>query len=370
MSDDFFTKPTEDSIEITLLGTGGGYGESIVLHLGNSEWIIVDSCVNPNTNTPLSIDYLRKLGVDIKHDVKRVICTHWHNDHILGLSSTLEQCENAKFCMPQVNNTALFLKYVGLDCEKLKKGSISSLNEFQSCIDIVNARDAQIKRASSDTVVFSKDLKLNSGHKYQLQLSALSPSDSAVSNYDMELATLLNEFKISKVAVTEKKANEKSVALYLKFKNKSAILGADLEVNNNKDEGWLDVVNNSAVFDIKSIVYKVPHHGSSNGYRKEIYEHLIDDNAILKITPWNRNDKLPQPEMLSAYKSHSDNVYITSPISLSTKSKKRDKSTDKLVKLFSKKLVEVKFEEGLVRTRHHMVSDEVVMETYGSALKI
>jgi len=35
--------PAFNIAEVTLLGTGGGYGESIVLHIGDNEWILVDS---------------------------------------------------------------------------------------------------------------------------------------------------------------------------------------------------------------------------------------------------------------------------------------------------------------------------------------
>ena len=46
--------------EINLIGTGGGYGESIVAHIGNNEWIIIDSCEDPNSKTCLPLELLRK----------------------------------------------------------------------------------------------------------------------------------------------------------------------------------------------------------------------------------------------------------------------------------------------------------------------
>ncbi len=78
--------PASHIAEVSLIGTGGGYGESSVIHVGNNEWIVIDSCINPNTFQCLPLEYLRKIGVDVKTQVKSIVCTHWHNDHIQGMS--------------------------------------------------------------------------------------------------------------------------------------------------------------------------------------------------------------------------------------------------------------------------------------------
>ena len=52
--------PLPNEAEITLLGAGA-YGESIVFHSGDNNWIIIDSCVNPDhPNAPLPLEYLRE----------------------------------------------------------------------------------------------------------------------------------------------------------------------------------------------------------------------------------------------------------------------------------------------------------------------
>ena len=42
--------PERSEIEVSLFGPG--YGESIVLHLGENLWLIVDSCLDPLTRDP------------------------------------------------------------------------------------------------------------------------------------------------------------------------------------------------------------------------------------------------------------------------------------------------------------------------------
>lgn len=50
--------PQNTQLEISLIGTGGGYGESVVIHLGYNNWIVVDSCIDPFTKRSIPLDYL------------------------------------------------------------------------------------------------------------------------------------------------------------------------------------------------------------------------------------------------------------------------------------------------------------------------
>ena len=84
--------PGKNEFEITLFGPG--YGESVVLHVGNGAWIVVDSCIDKE-NTPVAIHYLNRLGVDPAEAVTLVVATHWHDDHIRGMARLVAACTNA-----------------------------------------------------------------------------------------------------------------------------------------------------------------------------------------------------------------------------------------------------------------------------------
>src|SRR5665213_2669888 len=107
--------PNANTAEITLIGTGGGYGESCIIHYGDNCWAVVDSCQNPTTKECLPLSYLKQIGVDVARDVKVIICTHWHNDHILGISDLFNECENSFFSFSRANDWPKFLKWVSLD---------------------------------------------------------------------------------------------------------------------------------------------------------------------------------------------------------------------------------------------------------------
>ena len=102
--------PGKNVFEITLFGPG--YGESVVLHVGNGAWIVVDSCIDQK-NTPVAIDYLNRLGVDPAEAVTLVVATHWHDDHIRGMARLVAACTNAKFCCAGVLCRKEFLEVAG-----------------------------------------------------------------------------------------------------------------------------------------------------------------------------------------------------------------------------------------------------------------
>jgi hypothetical protein len=51
--------PSISEIEITLLGPG--YGESIIIHIGNNQWVIIDSCIDSADNSCAPLSYLQSI---------------------------------------------------------------------------------------------------------------------------------------------------------------------------------------------------------------------------------------------------------------------------------------------------------------------
>ena len=74
--------PRNDEFELTLFGPG--YGESLVLHVGDGVWVLIDSC--GRADAPVALDYLRRIDVDPSEAVRMIVATHWHDDHIRGLA--------------------------------------------------------------------------------------------------------------------------------------------------------------------------------------------------------------------------------------------------------------------------------------------
>lgn len=338
--------PESTIIEVTLIGTGGGYGESVVLHIGNNCWVIVDSCIDPSSKISLPLEYLKSIGVDVSKDVKLIICTHWHDDHILGISQLLAESLLSQFCMARPLDKKKFLRLVGLDYHKAKyESSASSTIELNSCIKIMQDRKLEFKNAIQDRILYnSNQNNINS------QIIALSPSDFVVNEYDKEISELITEYGYSNRKIVCQTPNDKSIALLIKINDQRIILGSDLEVGVDNRKGWLCILNESQSIDSKSSLFKIPHHGSISGYHERIWDELVTDNVVANLTPWNRNTQLPKKEMLIKYKKHTDELYITSN-SYSNKAKERERSIAKAINRFNDTLREIKYKLGIIRCR-------------------
>lgn len=333
---------TSKFAEITIIGTGGGYGESVVINLGDNYWVVVDSCMDPISKKSLTIEYLENSGVNISLDVKLILCTHWHDDHIKGISKLLEKATSSQFCFTQVTDIKKFIQLIKMDFNKRLNNSLnSSTIEFNECLEILKSRGVKPIYAMQDRLIY----KNNDAFVY-----SLTPSDLTLENFNLELNQILNKEFDNNVKIIAKKPNNKSIVLYLKIGKHSAILGADLEVTKNPLEGWENILSNCLVINTKSSLFKIPHHGSENAYHQMIWSQLLHEDPISLISPWNLNNKLPQSVMVQKYCNHSKYVYLTSNVVGHNKSKPREKSIEKLIKNLNIKLKEEKFNKGVVKS--------------------
>jgi beta-lactamase superfamily II metal-dependent hydrolase len=360
-----YSLPNNDEAEITLIGTGGGYGESCVIHLGNQMWAVVDSCINPKTQQSLPLEYLIKLGVDVESNVKLIICTHWHNDHILGMSKLLAASKSSAFSCAKVNDREKFMLWLSMDYQKLTDEKISSsTNEFVECLKIIGTRKLSIMHSYPDRIL---------GKFGNSTISSLSPSDFVIQQFDGEISKLIKDFGIPSRKFVLQKPNDQSVVLLLEFGDHCAVLGADLEYTNNTNKGWLNILNHSqAIIDKKASLFKIPHHGSITGYHENLWLQLLKPNPVAKLTPWNRNKILPSAEMIKKFLGHTKDLFITSPIISNNKPKKRNKNTEKIIDFFNDKISEVKFEKGIIRSRIKLSDSTArwLTELEDSSLKI
>jgi glyoxylase-like metal-dependent hydrolase (beta-lactamase superfamily II) len=98
--------PAADEIEVCLFGPG--FGESILVHVGDGRWIAVDSCVYAGVDGPVALHYLDQLGIDASA-IETVLVTHWHDDHCRGASKLVASTPHAKVWIAEtLTNTELF----------------------------------------------------------------------------------------------------------------------------------------------------------------------------------------------------------------------------------------------------------------------
>lgn len=355
--------------EIYVLGTGGGYGESIVANLGNNEWIIIDSCIHPNNNKCLPLEFLHKKDVDLD-DVKMIICTHWHSDHIKGLSLLIEKCGQAKFVFSHATDYRKFISFINYDYKfKGTTSDNSSTKEFNRCLEIIIDKKQAVKKAQYDKLLYATSYK-----SVDIKVWSLSPSEKAMKNYDLEISEYFQNFSESNIKLPKLTPNDKSVVILLELGKHIAILGADLEVKlKDPDLGWLDIVHNSVVVKStgKAKYFKIPHHGSKNGYHDDIWNILLDAMPIGCLTPSNRHS-LPRKLMIDKYSSLTSELYSSSKPKEHTKPKKRSTRAKKTISNFNETLREIVFNQGIISTYVNITDpgSEWVSTCDDSAIKI
>ena len=320
--------PTLSQIEVTLLGPG--YGESTVIHFGNNVWGIIDSCIEPGQSQPAPLRYLSSIGVDPTNDVALVVATHWHDDHIRGLSQVVATCEQARFSCPLVFQKEEFVSMVTRINENNRSKVGSGAREVLSIYQQLEAGRTP-RLASIGNRIFSAPRE-ETGHGQPVHVWALSPSDFQVDAFLREIGASLPGVKETKYRILAHGPNKVAVVNLIEIGSVGILLGADLENEINENLGWKAVINNRDVALNKASIYKVAHHGSESGHHDGIWSELLSEAPFALVTPWNKSKGLPTADDAQRIAALTPNGYLTSnPKQIGSKAK-RIAAVEKTVK--------------------------------------
>jgi hypothetical protein len=303
--------PRLDQVEVTLFGPG--YGESAVLHLGNTNWIVVDSCIDSGTGHPAAISYLERLGVDPSAAVKLVVATHWDDDHIGGMGMLVSRCAQAKFCCSSALGTTEFCGYV----RKLQPGAMiaggSGAREIDHVIKLLSSGSRVPIAATCNKLVYRLPAE-ESGHGQECHVWTLSPSEAQFQKFLFEIGSLVFEPKQLKDRAIEQPRNHLSVVTWVSIGETAILLGADLEETAAADTGWSVIVASAERPRGKASVYKVAHHGSANGHNDDVWQAMLVREPFALLTPWSLGRKLPTVADVERIVALTPNAYSTAKL--------------------------------------------------------
>lgn len=359
-------RPRDTQFEFSLFGRGTAYGESIVLHLGDNKWGIIDSCINPRTNIPIALEYLKALSVPYKN-VEFIVCTHWHQDHITGFTSLVEQCEEADIFLSAAMNSEEYNRMIGYQAKALSM--FNSAKEYIKLFSYMDVSKRRPKRVIQDKVLHRTKI----GDR-DLILTALSPNDSTISHFEETIRKQLEKLVAKEEGlykILKPEPNFQSIVILLTIGDFSLLLGADLEVTTKPNMGWTGILESKVI--TTSEIFKVPHHGSENGYDERIWMQLLKEEPYLVLTPMKkgRNTLLPTKEMISTFCNYSPHSYITSNPHVSPT--KHDQRVRKFIKKTKEKISKPKYDDyGHIRLRKEFSADEseITCELFGTALAL
>lgn len=294
--------PKANELEIGVFGRG--FGECIVVGLGNNKFAIIDSFMNPDTGRSVALDYLECMGFDPKEAINYIVISHWHSDHIKMISDVIDIANQAKIIISPVMSDSDFLQYMlegieqELDCTAEVKKLLDSLKHC------------------GDRLIWANNMKIVCMSD-NVQVIALSPQDKEWTE------NLKIFFSDSEIKTRREYANNNllSIVLLVKFDdNNGVLLGSDLENVPNVDLGWSGVLKNYYFKNVKSSVFKIPHHGSITGHNKDVWEKLLIQKPISILTVYNKGWKLPQDSDIDRISALSKSTYV---VGAKTKEEKR-----------------------------------------------
>lgn len=310
------TPPDSDELEISLFGPG--FGECIVAHIGWGDWLIVDSCLGPDGQTPAGLEYLKRIGVDVSTSVKRIVATHWHKDHVRGLAQTVSECSSAKF----ICSSALWTKeFVALTDLWKKTGLPSSpVDELSRVIETLASSADAVKGgtgeypfgfAAPNQCLWRRRAVNDTSDDTSAELHSLSPSDAAIKKSLEMIASLFPAGEILTKPIAPH-PNQFSVVLWMRAGDIRVLLGADMEEKGNPYGGWKIIVESSERPDGKASLFKVPHHGSETGEYGPVWTDMLIRSPLALVTPFNQGRvKLPKPEDVQRVYRQASNSFIT-----------------------------------------------------------
>ena len=145
-------RPSADEIEVSFFGPG--FGESIVIHAGDDNWIVVDSCIDAPSSRPAALAYLEEIGVDPSTAVKLILTTHWHDDHIGGMSELVKTCLSAKFACSMALTRREFIEVATVYTTRPLVRGTSGVTEIRETFETLKKRHQVPVHATADRPLF------------------------------------------------------------------------------------------------------------------------------------------------------------------------------------------------------------------------
>lgn len=294
-----FQQPAADQVEVSLFGPG--FGEAILVHLGSGEWMAVDSCVDGGRVAQL--DYLDRIGVDLKSSIKLQVVSHWHDDHIAGLSRFFERAPEASLYFPAALTTKEFLTYAELLNADDPNPLARETKEFTRTFDRVISEKRRREPVTADRQIYRSEFA---------EIFALSPSSAAYDRFIANIGSLIPSAAQPqrRRRIGALKPNPAAVVLQITTPAGLILLGSDLEELHVR--GWSTLVATSVALKKGNLILKVPHHGSANAHYDDLWSLYLDPACISVLTPFMHGGvALPTPADANRITALSAQSYIT-----------------------------------------------------------
>ena len=330
------TSPGKDEFELTLFGPG--YGESMVLHVGDGVWVVVDSCIDRD-KAPRALSYFESIGVDPAQAVFLIVATHWHDDHIRGMGKLVETCRSAAFCCAAALCREEFLSVVDTLERRHLTVTGSGARELYQVFERLQQSRSKPTFAVANRRIFRRDA---------CEVWSLSPNDAIIQHFLRTIGNLVPSEGQAKIRIPDRSPNDVAVALWIEVGKIAVLLGSDLERG-----GWIEILQSAERPAGKASALKIPHHGSKNADVPEVWERILDTDPYAVLTPWRRGKHdLPSDHDVRRILSHTANAYASARrSSVAASPVRRNNTVDRTIRESGISLRRLATSPGAVRLR-------------------
>jgi hypothetical protein len=274
------------------------------LHIGHGRWLLVDSCLDSTSGEPASLQYLEALGVEA-NGIVLIVASHWHDDHVGGLSRLVASYADAPFYFSAVLRDEEFRLLVEAGARSLITRSGTS--ELASVLDTFARRalssGARPQLAYPNSVLWEDE---------RAQVRSLSPSNEAVIDMLERISALVPQPRAAKRRIIDPRPNSTSVVLWVQAGDAVILLGGDLERRGDPALAWKAILGSHVRPSEPAQVFKVPHHGSQSAYEPRVWEEMLIPEPIAVLTPFNRSH-LPTDADVTRICGRTPHAFITAP---------------------------------------------------------
>ena len=301
------TPPNPNEIEISIFGPG--FGECVLIHVGEGAWLVVDSCWNRQAGRPAALAYFDEIAIDPSNSIELILATHWHDDHIAGIDQIVEACPRAKFWCSDALRCEQFLELIELT---LTRRDIKFTRGSDYIRRIVDIKGSEFNFALGGMRIYQRTAASPSG-QVPVEVWALSPSQYENLIARQNLGALLVHQAAPQRRIPDRNPNHASVASVVLVGECHILLGADLEESGDPLLGWSAVVSNVGRPPLlRSSIFKIPHHGSITAHHEDTWNQLVAPTPHAAVTPYKvANNVLPQPGDIVRIRQHAQSAYIT-----------------------------------------------------------
>ena len=348
--------PAANEAEIVVFGPG--YGEAIAVHFGDGCWLLVDSCLTPSNKAPASIDYLNRINVPLAN-VRTIVASHWHDDHVKGLADMVAACPNASLQISGVFNDREALAFLSAHGGEAAAVHTGGTKELYKAISLATSKSFLLQKS---LILEDRNIQGRS-----MRAVAFSPTPEASAQFIAHVARYIPQVSGAMQHAPDLKPNLEAVVISIDLGGDGILLGSDLE--NHNELGWSAIIGDAwCLSNQRASAYKIAHHGSETGDHSNIWTDLLEAKPVAVLTPFIRGQhRLPNIGDKSRIVGRTGAAFISSD---GSKRPQLDVGLFKQMALLGKNITPTSTGFGAVRFRKVLGATDWAVNLFGQAVKL